>query len=283
MGKTLSFYGRRDAVPMVWIPEQKFACFVLNVTHLILPPGELWFCRVFNQVLPQIQNAKLQQEVKKFVAQEGAHARGHRRVLDAYEAAGWDFSVSKNRLNRIFEHLLGDKMLGRWRTKPAGRRRWLRMRVGMIAAIEHVTCVLGSWILENHSIAQAGADQRMLNLLLWHGAEEVEHRAVAFDLYRELGGGYWGRVFWFALAVCVIVLTWTRGTQAFIRQDQARCGNQSRFGFSAYVRASRDGFLPSVGFLMKSFLRYVRWGYHPSVEGNDLLAEATLKKLATGQ
>lgn len=101
----------------------------------------------------------------------------------ASTAMGRDFSKSKNRLNRIFDHILGDKILGRWQTNGAWQRRWLRLQVGVIAAIEHVTCVLGSWILENRA----------------------------------------------------------------------------------------------VGFLTKSFLRYVKWGYHLVAEGNEPLAEATLK------
>jgi predicted metal-dependent hydrolase len=29
----------------------------------------------------------------------------------------------------------------------------------------------------------------MIDLIKWHGSEEIEHRTVAFDLYRHLGGG----------------------------------------------------------------------------------------------
>lgn len=63
---------------MEWIPDQKFACFVLNVAHLVLPPGELWFCRVLDQALTKIENNDLKQGVKEFITQEGAHARVHR-------------------------------------------------------------------------------------------------------------------------------------------------------------------------------------------------------------
>lgn len=142
--------------PTVWIPNHKLASYGLNVTHLVLPPGELWFCRLFNQALPEVSDPELAREVKTFVAQEGAHARGHRAVLERYEADGWDFSVSKNRLNWIFNHLLGGRILGRWQARGRWQRRWLRARIGIIAAIEHVTCVLGNWILYNTAIARAG-------------------------------------------------------------------------------------------------------------------------------
>lgn len=251
--------------PVVWIPSQKFASYVLNVTHIVLPPGELWFCRLFNQALPLVEDESLRQQVKGFVTQEGAHARAHRNVLGDYEQQGWDFSVSRGRLALIFNRLLGEKVLGRWQPRGRWKFRWLRMRIGMVAAIEHITCVLGAWILNNRNIAGADADPVMLQLLLWHGAEEVEHRAVAHDLYMALGGSNGGRMFWFVLVLLAVILTWKRGTQVFIRQDREgpRC-----YGFRTYVQVSREGYLPTVGYLTKSFLRYFRWHYHPQHEGS---------------
>ena len=92
---------------LYWIPGETFSCFALNVTHLVLPPGELWFCRLFNLALPHINDENLRTQVKGFIGQEGAHARGHRDALSAYESNGWDFTESKLRLNGIFNHLLG--------------------------------------------------------------------------------------------------------------------------------------------------------------------------------
>lgn len=285
MIKSRNFNRYWGGVPLVWIPQQKFASFVLNVTHIVLPPGELWFCRLFNQALPLIRDDDLMEQVKGFVAQEGAHARSHREVLSLYEAQGWDFSLSKKRLDRIFGQLLGDKVLGRWIVEGSSQRRWLRMRIGMVAAIEHVTCVLGSWIIENQVLRQAGSNALMLDLLLWHGAEEVEHRTVAFDLYGHLGGNNIGRMFWFLLAVCAVVLTWKRGTQVFIEQDNnGKLGcERKRYGFGAYIAASRAGYLPTVGYLMRSFLRYLRWSYHPANEGNPQHAAAVLSQMEVGQ
>ena len=249
--------------PVIWIPQQKFASFVLNVTHIVLPPGELWFCRLFNQALPMVQDEILRQQVKGFIAQEGSHARAHRNVLVDYERQGWDFSISRARLAGIFNRLLGDMVMGKWQPKGRWQFRWLRMRIGMVAAIEHITCVLGNWILANEAIAQADHDPRMLEILRWHGLEEVEHRSVAHDLYTHLGGGNAGRMLWFVLALFTIILTWKRGTQVFIRQDTQ--GPQS-YGFRTYVTVSRQGYLPTVGYLAKSFLRYFSWRYHPERE-----------------
>jgi predicted metal-dependent hydrolase len=44
-------------------------------------------------------------------------------------------------------------------------------------------------------MGRLGADPEMVDLVKWHGAEEIEHRTVAFDLYRHLGGGYIARYY----------------------------------------------------------------------------------------
>ena len=40
--------------------------------------------------------------------------------------------------------------------------------------------------LEADELAALGPDPVMFDLLRWHGAEEVEHRSVAFDLFQHL-------------------------------------------------------------------------------------------------
>jgi len=64
-------------------------------------------------------------------------------------------------------------------------RRWTLLRRRSVARIPAV---------RPRGPDEAGADPEMLNLLRWHGTEEVEHRSVAFDAYVAAGGGYLRRV-----------------------------------------------------------------------------------------
>ena len=56
----------------------------------------------------------------------------------------------------------------------------------------------------------AGADETMLDLLRWHGAEEVEHRAVAFDVFQHLDGRYHRRVLAYVFGGPALVWLWVR-------------------------------------------------------------------------
>jgi hypothetical protein len=82
------------------------------------------------------------------------------------------------------------KPFGRTVPRPL-RKTWLTTRLSVIAAVEHFTAVLGEWILNCSSeLDAAGTDPSMLDLMRWHGVEEVEHRSVAFDVFQHFGGNY---------------------------------------------------------------------------------------------
>ncbi len=53
------------------------ATHTMNVLHIMLPPGERWFCDVYREALPLITDDKLRDDVKGFIGQEATHARAH--------------------------------------------------------------------------------------------------------------------------------------------------------------------------------------------------------------
>jgi predicted metal-dependent hydrolase len=56
-------------------------------------------------------------------------------------------------------------------------------------ALEHFTATLAELVLSSDQIReQMGADA-VRELFVWHAPEESEHKAVAFDLYKAVGGG----------------------------------------------------------------------------------------------
>jgi uncharacterized protein len=259
------------ATPLHWVPGDAFTTHVINVLHLLLPAGEKWFCDVYRQALPLVRNVQLREEVKGFIGQEAVHARAHSLVLDHLAAQGLKTTGYTARIDWMFERLLGDHGLAlaggagpRWL-----RRYWLVSRLAMVAAIEHFTCLLGYWgISGSAALDEAGADPVMLDLLRWHGAEEVEHRSVALDVYQELGGNYLWRVATLAGVAPVISGLWAFGTGYLFAHDPER-GRGDRPSFRRYVRVSRrTGRLPRVGYLVRGGIRYLRPGFHPSQEAS---------------
>ncbi len=262
------------ATPIHWVPGDPQTTHTINVLHLLLPAGERWFVHVYRQVLPLVTDERLHEDLKGFMGQEAIHSRAHAGVLDHLAAQGLDTSPYTDRIEAMFDGLLGDDLFGRrrprWLEGP-----WLRQRLAIIAAIEHFTAVLGAWVIDSPGLDAAHPDPAMLDLLRWHGAEEVEHRSVAFDTYQHLAGGH-GRRFQAMLVVCaVMTYLWVAGTRFLMAHDPTEPGRATWRGL---LRAGRTGRLPTVGLLARSIPRYLRRSYHPSQEGST---DAALAYLAT--
>ncbi|WP_278257989.1 metal-dependent hydrolase [Nocardioides convexus] len=82
-----------------------------------------------------------------------------------------------------------------------------------------MTAFLGNWVLNSPGLDRLRADPRMLDLIRWHGAEEVEHRHVAYDLFDHLDGRYLRRVRAYVFAAAGIVYLWARSARYLLQHD----------------------------------------------------------------
>ncbi|MFF0184648.1 metal-dependent hydrolase [Streptomyces sp. NPDC005244] len=276
-----------EDTPLHWIPDEPTATHVINVLHLLLPAGERWFVKVFKEALPLVRDPELLEDVKGFMGQEATHSVQHAYVLDHLAAQRLDTADFTKYVDFLFEKLLGDEP-PRGVPVPAGE--WLRFRLSVIAAIEQFTAVLGDWVLATEGLDLADADEVMLDLLRWHGAEEVEHRAVAFDMYQHCGGEgaarYARRVAGMAVTAPMMLYLWGWGAAYLIRRDP-RLAGRLRYSLAEHNRAVRKGLLPTWKELGAAVPRYLRRSYHPSREGSlrravEYLAQSPAARSAVG-
>ncbi|MFE5737480.1 metal-dependent hydrolase [Streptomyces celluloflavus] len=262
--------------PLHWIPDEPTATHVINVLHLLLPAGERWFVKVFKEALPLVRDEELLKDVKGFMGQEATHSVQHAYVLDHLAHQGLDTGPYTRHVDFLFEYLLGERPpLG----VPVPEREWLRFRLSLIAAIEQFTAVLGDWVLDAEALDRAAPDPVMLDLLRWHGAEEVEHRAVAFDMYEHTGGAelsrYLRRILGMSVTAPVLWYLWGRGAAYLLRHDP-QLATRSRYSLREHNRAVHKGLLPTWRALGAAIPRYLRRSYHPSQEGSLHTAVAYL-------
>lgn len=258
-----------SALPMHWIPGEPFATHLLDVLHLLLPEGETWFIRVFAAALPLVRDPQLAEDVRGFIGQEVTHAASHQGVLDHLAARGVDTGPYIRRLEWMFRDALGERDL----TGDAVRE-WLVERIALIAVLEHVTASLGAWMLDTHAIDDAGADPAMLDLLRWHGAEEVVHRSVAHDLLVHLDPRWSRRTRVLIPALVILARLWIQGVAFLLRHDP----EPTRPRWRDLRRASRLGLFMPAGPTLRGLLAYLRPGHHPSQHGST---DAALAYLAT--
>ncbi|MFJ9517348.1 metal-dependent hydrolase [Kitasatospora sp. NPDC101801] len=251
-------------LPLHWIPDEPMATHTVNVLHLLLPEGERWFVEVFKDALPLITDDQLREEVLGFIGQEAIHAEAHQEVLDHLLGQGLDPRPYVRQVTWLFRRVLG-KRPG---LTPAQQRENLIERVAFVAAIEHFTAFLGNWALNSPGLDRAEADPTMLDLLRWHGAEEVEHRSVAFDLMVHLDPGYLRRLRGMLVSGPTLIHLWIRGVRFLLAADPSLDGSVKPTWREAQ-RIARRGLLPEPSRMARSALRYFRPGYHPTQEGSS--------------
>ncbi|WP_199549026.1 metal-dependent hydrolase [Streptomyces sp. N35] len=291
-----------DSTPLHWIPDEPTATHVINVLHLLLPAGERWFVKVFKEALPLVGDPVLLKDVKGFMGQEATHSVQHAHVLDHLAAKGLRTEPYTRYVDLLFDRLLGERPpLG----APIAAQEWLRFRLAVIAAIEQFTAVLGNWVLDADGLDEAGSDPVMLDLLRWHGAEEVEHRSVAFDMYEHCGGEglprYTRRIAGMAVTAPVMLYLWVWGAAYLLRHDPSpRASGRGadglrspgpagrlRYSLREHNRAVRKGLLPTWKEIGAAVPRYLRRTYHPSQESSlrkavEYLAASPAARVAAG-
>jgi predicted metal-dependent hydrolase len=226
-----------------------------------------------------VEDPELQESIKPFIGQEAWHARAHAVVLEHLAEHGIDTDGYTKRLERMFRTYLSahddwPEPLHRW---------WMRRRLAVVAALEHYTCVLGRWVLEWRGLDEAGADPVMLDLLRWHGSEEVEHRSLVFDVHRAVGGSHLQRCATMMTTAPSFLLAWALGVRYLMRHDPTVDISPR---WRDWLRAARQGRVPSPSLVLRAVPRYLRPGHHPRTEaptelGMDYLARSPAVRAAS--
>jgi uncharacterized protein len=152
----------------------------LMSSHLVValsslfPDGEDFFVRSVRHYRDQITDPELKAQVAGFIGQEALHGREHRMLNGQFDRLGYP--------SRFFAGLTR-RTLG-FRTKVAPPV----SNLAATAALEHFTATLGELLLSDEELRRLLGHPGVRDLFVWHALEECEHKAVAFDVYRAVGG-----------------------------------------------------------------------------------------------
>jgi predicted metal-dependent hydrolase len=129
---------------------------------------------------------------------------------------------------------------------------------------------LGQWVLTNRGLDYAGADPMMLDLLRWHGAEEVEHRSLVYDVYQHVCGSYLIRVVSMFFTAPLFVAWWVAGARYLMAQDPTIDG---KWRLRDWWRAAREyRVIGPWKLLVTTPARYLRPSHHPNDEADTQMA-----------
>lgn len=226
---------------------------VLNALSITFPEGERFFVESVRRFQADLQDPHLQRAVHAFVTQEALHGREHR----AFNA--WVHSQGQpvDELERVVRRLL-----------RGARRLPPHAQLAVTCSLEHVTAILANLLLRSPEL-QERLHPGFRALWLWHAVEEIDHKAVAFDVYRHVGGGYAWRALTHVAAGPIFIVAILAFTHRLLRARGRHHdvplrlrGLRDLFGRRGYVTR-----------VLPAWARYLRPSFHPWQHDDRALVE----------
>jgi predicted metal-dependent hydrolase len=140
----------------------------------VFPDGEDFFVRSVRHYRDQITDADLKRQVTGFIGQEAMHGREHRAFNNRLAELGYP--------TKGFERFTKRGLEARERFLPPVSN------LAATAALEHFTATLAELVLSSDEVQAMFGHEAVKHLFMWHALEESEHKAVAFDVYKAVGG-----------------------------------------------------------------------------------------------
>jgi predicted metal-dependent hydrolase len=140
----------------------------------VFPDGEDYFVRSVRRFRDQITDPELKREVTGFIGQEAMHGREHRAFNDRLAELGYP--------SKGIEAFVRRSLTFREKVMSPNSN------LALTAALEHYTATLAELVLTSELTRHQFGDPAVRDLFVWHALEESEHKAVAFDVYRGVGG-----------------------------------------------------------------------------------------------
>jgi predicted metal-dependent hydrolase len=230
-----------DAVPRYWFAGNPMLTHFENAFSIMIPPGERFFVRSVRNYLDRLPEAEARELLEAFAQQEELHSAAHEELNASFARFGVDIEREAAYAERVFQRL--SRILPDW------------AQLGITAFSEHLTAVGAHFMLHDPQFRE-WLDPRMHELWSWHAAEELEHKAVAFDLFERFAGGYLRRVL---CAVLTAVLLLGPNMAIFARLVRDDPHEPTR----AERRQARRVHLRLAGPQLRMIGRYFRPGFHP--------------------
>lgn len=249
-----------DSIGRHWMNDNMFATHFFNGLNLIFPDGERFFVKSVHDHLDRISDPVLREQARGFAGQEGQHANQHEKYFDRLRAQGYEIDTFLRRFHTFF------RLTNRWLPAP--------LRLSITAGAEHYTAIFGAGAIEDFELFEQ-AHPIMRKLIIWHATEEIEHKAVAFDVLQATHPSYLLRMAGFFIATIALFAWSAAGTRMLIRQDGLPRHVVKEHRRLAFDRAGDR----AVSRFRTGIRAYLRRNFHPNESDHLELAHQRLAEL----
>lgn len=262
--RRMNFPFEETSVPAHWFGGDRVLTRNSDALHMLFPAGERFFVRSVRAFSKQVDDPVLKERMRGFIGQEATHGLEHQRAFALLERDGIEYQSFLDDYDAFVKR----------REAMASPL----FNLAVTCALEHLTATLGAHSFSDPMMQTAHPTMRAL--MLWHSAEEVEHKSVAFDVYDAVGGGYLTRIVAMLFAFAFLMTWWRRGAKHLLQQD----GGFRVAELRALRRRARSKGSDVPGAFRDAVWSYLRPGFHPDDVDDYHLARdhfASVERLAS--
>ncbi len=233
-------------VPVWWNDGDPVLTRFFDALSVHFPDGERFFIQSVRNFQDKITDEQLKADVKAFFRQEAQHGIVHDTYNDVMAAQGVNV-----------ERILADMKFVLKLTQTYLPHKY---QLALTAAFEHITATLGEGFMAGNADMFRNAHPSMRAMFLWHGVEEVEHKAVAYDVYEKVaGGGYFTRTSALIVGTALVHVVVGRVLWHMLKVDKV-AGRPLLIAKGLYKLYGPQGLLTR---LLVPYLAWFRPGFHP--------------------
>ncbi|MFZ0330835.1 MAG: metal-dependent hydrolase [Acinetobacter bohemicus] len=216
---------------------------LLTALSSTFPIGEQFFVHSVRNVRDKVKDETLQAQIAAFIGQEAMHSKAHAEFNAAWRSEDYNLDRFQAWLARKDDYV---------------KNLHPKIQLAITCAFEHFTALLGGYILR-HPEVLATLDEDAAKLWVWHAIEEIEHRAVAFDVYQAVyGDDKIRRVIMRSVTTGFASLTLYSATRLFLQDKKKSLPKVGGNIFGFYLLGKM--FLQ----LAPEYLAYFKTDFHPS-------------------
>ncbi len=255
-----------DAGGRHWLGGDPYATAFFNALSAVFPRGEAFMIESLSAWQDKV-SGQLADDVKNFIQQEAAHSREHAGMNRALIRSGYDIAPLDLAIRKFVEFFSATSDL---------------TKLGATMCIEHLTAIVAAEMLADPRHLE-GCDPEIKKLWIWHGIEEIEHKAVAFDVWMHATREWSPFRRWITRTSMVSTVSFTffinrtRGQVELLRQDgvgwRQALPRIIQYGFKKGGIGRR---------VLKPWAQFLKPGFHPwDIDDHALIdkGEAMLAEL----
>jgi uncharacterized protein len=242
-------------LPIYWNDNSPFKTHFLNALSITLPDCEKFFIETVRHYSKDISDPAQLRDIGEFVKQESHHRHAHKKYNDWLQDQGLPVYKLQESTNSMWDIV----------RNHFGYRSWLALTI----CVEHITVVYASVFL-THSEILNNMHPQFEQIWRWHAVEEVEHKAVAMNVWNTtVNSNFYKNI---AMLLVLPLYMWYVGknTIIFLHTDKQLWKWRTLTDMISFL------FNRKTGLLTRSFipwLEFLRKNFHPNDQDHSYILQ----------